>query len=97
MYVCCEVNQNNELKTMYWQNHCNHSNFIGSIDCFNDSFEAESYDVYLHGQNDVCLRYGNEPHEYISTTLERIHSVDENLEPQKSVRELLKRMRPFEN
>jgi hypothetical protein len=54
---------------------CNHGSdcYIGTIKVetfYNKAFKEELYDIYVfndaYSGQEVCMRFGNEPHEYIS-------------------------------
>ena len=47
----------------HWKDQCNHGddNFVGSF-----SVRGAAHDLYVDDVMDCCIRYGNEPHEYIS-------------------------------
>lgn len=58
-------------KTPVWHDKCQHG--IDSYICsfeniynYNKELYKEMIDIYVFGDSDICLRYGNEPHEYYS-------------------------------
>lgn len=66
----------NVSSIQYWHNGCNHSSedYVGSFEIEKWSQELNAisrYDVHfcLSGinQNEVCIRYGNDSHQYIGT------------------------------
>ena len=60
----------------YWTNHCKHpkDNYVcsyESIQSTQDGLIEDKIDMYAHsdislGETLICLRYGQEPHEYMS-------------------------------
>lgn len=58
-------------KTPVWNDECNHGieSYICSFENLyqsNKKLYKENLDLYVFGDNQVCIRFGNEPHEYYS-------------------------------
>lgn len=59
----------------HYENHCNHADeeFVGTMEIVNkikDQYVTSKFDVYVFADSyeghHVCVRYGNEPEEYLS-------------------------------
>jgi hypothetical protein len=75
------------FKYPYWQDGCKHkrSEFIGGFESYSRNDKIfKRYDLYLfkakYYGTEACIRYGNEPYEYISPgpiTLMALHTQDD--------------------